>query len=231
LDKIQDLTETVAASQFSTKSTIKFSNDTFSMSHRTCKIVFLGDSEVGKTALIHRFVEQEYRDDFKATVGADFHTSKATIGDTEIDLQIWDTAGDERFRAIAGTFYRGTNACVLVYSIANRQSFEHITYWYQELLAQASVKTPQSFPFVIFANKADLQEDRVVEGTETFNHEDLARYPVFEVSAKSGQNVEAGVRKLCEMYLEATQNEVNTIALTPVDLTSTRGTSQSCCGS
>jgi Ras-related protein Rab-7A len=201
------------------------------MSSRTCKIVFLGDSGVGKTALIHRFVDNEYRADLKSTVGADFETGQIIIDQTTIDLQIWDTAGDERFRAITSTFYRGTNACVLVYSLMNRQSFENVSFWYQELLQRTEVKTPQSFPFVIFANKADLTDDREVGLGEGINHEDLAQCPVFEVSAKTGKNVEEGIRRLCEIFLKATQNEVNTVTLRPVNLTTTVQNSGSCCSS
>jgi Ras-related protein Rab-7A len=196
-----------------------------------CKIVFLGDSGVGKTALIHRIVTHQYSEDLKSTVGADFQISQLFVEDALVDLQIWDTAGNERFRSLGSTFYRGANACVLVYSVTNRRSFENISYWYNEFMGQASVKSPQSFPVVVFGNKADDDDAREIGPAEAVHDEAIAHYPVFQVSARTGSNVQPGLETVCRIFLKEARNQVDITTLSPVQLTETGRSSNGCCSS
>ncbi|KUF84732.1 Ras-related protein Rab-7a [Phytophthora nicotianae] len=92
------------------------------MSHRKkvlLKLIILGDSGVGKTSLMNQYVNQKFSNQYKATIGADFLTKEIMLDDKLVTMQIWDTAGQERFQSLGVAFYRGADACVLVYDITN----------------------------------------------------------------------------------------------------------------
>lgn len=165
------------------------------------KLVILGDSGVGKTTLIHRYVDSEFRADFKATIGADFNSKSITIDDTDVDLHIWDTAGEERFHSVGATFYRGTDACVLVYDVTQRESFNRLKTWEEDMFAKSGIERA-GFPIIVFGNKADLDEQRQVSFEEGEHYGKQWGVPVLEVSAKSGVNLEEGFNKLVELYLQ-----------------------------
>ena len=179
------------------------------MANRSCKLVVLGDSGVGKTTLIHKYVNKEFRADFKSTIGADF-TAKEIVVDNnyKIDLQIWDTAGEERFHSVGAAFYRGTDACIIVYDVTSRDSFNRIKVWQEDLYTKSGVDDTANFPLIVFGNKKDLEESREVNFDEANQWSKANRIPVLEVSAKSGDNIEEGFRDIVKIFLEA-QNEKN----------------------
>jgi Ras-related protein Rab-7A len=190
----------------------------------SCKIIFLGDSQVGKTCLIRQFIDQEFTSDFKATIGADFSSRSVTVDGVDLDLQIWDTAGQERFHSIGTAFYRGTNACVLVFDVTNYETFEHLSSWRRGLVDRAEVLRPEDFPFVVFANKCDLIDDRVVAREEAEAYQSAEGLTLFEVSAKTGENVETGMLRLLQMHLAYQKKDV---VICPIDLTPTK--QKHCC--
>lgn len=179
------------------------------MANRSCKLVVLGDSGVGKTTLIHKYVNKEFRADFKSTIGADF-TAKEIVVDNnyKIDLQIWDTAGEERFHSVGAAFYRGTDACIIVYDVTSRESFNRIKVWQDDLYMKSGVDDTANFPLIVFGNKKDLEDNREVNLDEATQWSKANRIPVLEVSAKSGENIEEGFRDIVKIFLE-TQNEKN----------------------
>lgn len=157
------------------------------------KIIILGDTGVGKTSLMNRFVSDRYSSQYKATIGADFLTKNVQVGDRLVNLQIWDTAGQERFQSLGVAFYRGSDACVLVYDVTNAKSFRDLNKWRKEFLKNANPPDAESFPFVVLGNKVDVDADRhaVPEGKATKWCEELTGpIPHFAVSAKTGKNVE-----------------------------------------
>lgn len=168
------------------------------MAHRKkvlLKVIILGDSGVGKTSLMNQYVNKKFTKQYKATIGADFLTKEVNIDDKLVTMQIWDTAGQERFQSLGVAFYRGADACVLVYDICDSKSFESLESWMDEFLVQAAPRDPENFPFIVVGNKADLaaQRRQVSEGK-------LKQYcagkgsngiPSFECSAKEAENVDA----------------------------------------
>ena len=122
------------------------------------KIIILGAQGVGKTSLMERFVAQKFNAQYKATIGADFSTKDVTVGNELVTLQIWDTAGQERYQSLGTAFYRGADACVLVYDISDAQSFTKLETWRSAFIAAADIKDGgRDFPFVVLGNKADLE--------------------------------------------------------------------------
>merc|ERR1719419_1671809 len=176
------------------------------------KIIILGDSGVGKTSILHKYVNNKFIEEHKATIRADFSTKEITIDDSRlITLQIWDTAGQERFQSLGNAFYRGADACVLVYDITNLQSFKKIQIWRDNFLRQASPDKPEAFPFLLMGNKADLHERRQV------THEQATAFSAtqngmefFETSALTGQNLEQAMRLIANI---ASQSEENSFSI------------------
>lgn len=156
------------------------------------KIIILGDQGVGKTSLMQRYVNSRYTTQYKATIGADFLTKNVMVGDRLVTLQIWDTAGQERFQSLGVAFYRGSDACVLVYDVTNPKSFQDLKNWRREFLNQANPKDADNFPFLVLGNKMDVDKARHAVGVEKAEEwcRENGGIPHFLVSAKDGTNVE-----------------------------------------
>lgn len=121
------------------------------------KIIILGDSGVGKTSLMHQYVSHKFDSRYKATIGADFLTKDIEVNGQTVTLQIWDTAGQERFQSLGSAFYRGADACILVFDVTQQESFAHISSWLEEFSIQAGRRDS-----VLIGNKTDLEDRRQV---------------------------------------------------------------------
>jgi len=116
------------------------------------KIIILGDSGVGKTAILNRYVHNRFTIQYKATIGADFLTKEAKLNDKIATLQMWDTTGQERFCSLGIAFYRGSDAVIYVYDPNVQASFDNLSKWKSEFDANAAPREP--LPIVIVANKS-----------------------------------------------------------------------------
>ena len=116
-----------------------------------CKVVLIGESGVGKTSIISRYISNTFSSVLMATPGANFTTKTVFLKDEKqsIKFEIWDTAGQEKYRALAKVFYKNAAVCILVYDITRRNSFEELKkYWITELKANASPNVSK-FKFII----------------------------------------------------------------------------------
>ena len=141
---------------------------------------------------MQQFVNKKFMNTYRATIGADFLTKELMLEDKLVTMQIWDTAGQERFQSLGMAFYRGADACVLVYSITNSKSFQNLRPWKDEFLLQASPRNPSQFPFMVIGNKCDKEQDRTVSSSasKTWCEEQDEPCIFFECSAKNATNVE-----------------------------------------
>lgn len=124
------------------------------------KIVVLGDSGVGKTTLLQQYVTQKATGHSKPTIGADFQKKEIMVDNQQVNLQLWDTAGQEKFQSLGYAFYRGADSCALVFDLTNRKSFDNLTKWKQGFLENAAPNDPQTYPFVLLGNKVDKADNR-----------------------------------------------------------------------
>ena len=134
------------------------------------KIIIIGDPDVGKSNILLRYTKNEFQTEENPTIGADFFSKNIKVEDTTIKLQIWDTAGQDHFRSIVKSYYKGINGAMVVYDITRKDSFNNITKWLKEIENNC---TQTDLPIVIAGNKKDLEEDRQVltEEAATFAKE------------------------------------------------------------
>ncbi|KAL7718356.1 Sphingomyelin phosphodiesterase [Entamoeba marina] len=156
---------------------------------RLLKTILIGNSNVGKTALIHRFVNEKYIEKYKSTIGADFMTKSLKVDKTDVTMQTWDTAGNERFMSLSIAFYRGADCCMLVFDVTNTRSFEKLTMWKDEFLKHADPPSPSRFPFVVVGNKCDCWAVVTRDDVEQWILQNDINAIYVETSALSGEGV------------------------------------------
>ena len=149
------------------------------------KVLLLGDSDVGKSSLILRYTEETFNSKLVNSIGVDFKMKKKEIEGKIIKVQIWDTAGHERFRSITYSYYRGANAIIIVFDITDKKSFLSITEWLKQIEKHAKENV---FKFLV-GNKSDLEEERKVTFEEAKEYADKHDLPYIETSAKEGINI------------------------------------------
>lgn len=150
------------------------------------KLVLLGESAVGKSSLVLRFVKDQFDDYRESTIGAAFLTQTLSLEDgTTVKLEIWDTAGQERYRSLAPMYYRNANCAVVVYDITQPASLDKAKVWIEELHKQAD----PNIVIALAGNKADLESRRAITTDEAREFAEEAGLIFFETSAKDSLNV------------------------------------------
>ena len=149
------------------------------------KYIIIGDAAVGKSNLLLRFAQNDFKTEYQLTIGVEFGAKNLDINNKKFRLQIWDTAGQENYRSITRAYYKNSVCAVLVYDISNRETFEHISNWIEDCMAQS----PKTVFMILVGNKSDLTNNRQVsfeEGKEMAKNNNMM---FFETSAKTGENV------------------------------------------
>jgi len=150
------------------------------------KMVLLGDSGVGKSCLVLRFVRGQFDPSSKVTVGAAFMSHPVALPDSStVKFEIWDTAGQERYASLAPLYYRGASAAAIVYDITSKDSFAKAKHWVKELQKNAS----QEIVIILVGNKSDMEADRDVSAEEAKEYADENAMEYIEASAKTAHNV------------------------------------------
>ncbi|XP_034489055.1 ras-related protein Rab-7a-like [Drosophila innubila] len=160
------------------------------------KVLIVGNSGVGKSALIQQYVDEIFTDTV-ATVAVDISVKKIVINNNVITLQIWDTAGQERHRAISKAYYRGADSCILVFDVTDRTSFKDLDSWRDEFLIQVNPQNSEHFPFVVLGNKVDLN-NRNVSTEEAQLWCKKHKIPYFETSAKDGSSLKDAFKTVAQ---------------------------------
>ncbi|KAF7820162.1 ras-related protein RABF1 [Senna tora] len=150
------------------------------------KLVLLGDSGVGKSCIVLRFVRGQFDPTSKVTVGASFLSQTIALQDsTTVKFEIWDTAGQERYASLAPLYYRGAAVAVVVYDITSPESFNKAQYWVKELQKHGS----SDIVMALVGNKADLNEQRKVPVQDGIDYAEKNGMFFIETSAKTADNI------------------------------------------
>ncbi len=126
------------------------------------KVVLIGDSGVGKSNILSRYLHNEFNFDTKATVGVEFGSKKFELNDYKIKIQVWDTAGQERYKSITNAYYKGAKGALLVYDISKKETFDSVDRWIPDL----KVNGDENLAIILVGNKCDLEESRQVSVEE-----------------------------------------------------------------
>lgn len=150
------------------------------------KLLLIGNSGVGKSCILMRYADNSFTENFFNTIGVDFKIKTINLNDQVIKMQIWDTAGQDRFRTLTSSYYRGAHGIIIVYDVTSKDSFDNVRQWMQEIEKFASENVNK----LLIGNKSDLEEQREVsydEGVELAKKYDI---PFLEVSAKNSTHVD-----------------------------------------
>ena len=175
------------------------------------KILLLGDSAVGKSCLLLRYCDAKFQDLHLATIGLDFRLKTIFLEDNKkVKVQIWDTAGQDRFLAITKNYYRGANGILLVFDITDKTSFDHIKNWIEQIKEEA----PENIIIYLVGNKIDCINNRIIsteEGTKLAEEFGLKYY---ETSAKNDENVNSTfldlIKEIDSIYSDSNNHKYGT---------------------
>lgn len=157
------------------------------------KIVIIGDSGVGKSSLLVRFVRNEFHEQTRSTISAAYLSRRIEADDRTLQFEIWDTAGQERFRSLnTPMYYRGASGAVIVYDITDPESFKNARGWYTQLkmLGEPGVQV------ALVGNKSDLEDKRHVDHSQADEFAQQNSLVHLLTSARSGENVEQVFKEL-----------------------------------
>jgi len=170
----------------------------------TYKIVIFGDSQTGKTTLTHRFLTNLFKEDITMTLGVDFHLKALELDGEVIKLQIWDFAGEERFRFLFPSYIRGANGAIFMYDITNYGSLAHVNDWFEIVEKEISYK----LPIIFVGAKTDLIHLKEVSTKKAMNLAIKKGADGFiECSSKTGENIHKIFDLLTKIILSNRNNK------------------------
>ena len=172
------------------------------MSIESFKVVLVGESGVGKTSIITQFIDQTFQEDIQSTTGGTFSTKSVVCdGGKILKFEIWDTAGQEKYRSLTTMFYKDANAAVMVYDVTRKDSFEEMkNYWANQI----KDNSPENIILAIAANKSDLIEQETVDEEEARNFAKELNAIFVTTSAKSSEGINSLFEEIAKKYSGAT---------------------------
>ncbi|KAK3783026.1 hypothetical protein RRG08_015365 [Elysia crispata] len=191
---------------------------------RIFKVVFVGDSGVGKSSFLHQFCHHEFRGNFAATIGVDFQVKTLETKTAIVTLQLWDTAGQERYRSMTKTYFRKADGVIVMYDINLEATFTSVRNWMTSVQEQVEPGTVT----MLIGNKLDIAEEAGCQAVKTKNGQELARdfeMLFYEVSAKSGANIDEAMESLTRLLQEKEDKKMEEV-LQLTEITTKKG----CCG-
>ena len=189
------------------------------------KIMIIGESKTGKTSLISRYCNNEFYGAYLSTIGIDFQIKNIILNNKNIRLQIWDTAGEERYRNIAKNYFQSSDGFIIVYDISNSESFYKLDDWIEQIKNNAQ----ETSKMILFGNKSDMEDSRQVSKEEGEEYARKNNLSFFEVSAKEGTNVQEGFEFFVKEILNSFSPNENykkrksKMLSTPIQLPKKRG--------
>ena len=171
------------------------------------KIILIGCSSVGKSSILQRYIQKIFNNSYSCTIGVDFFMKSIDVGDKSIKLQLWDTAGTEKFRSITTGYYRGANAAFVVFDLTSKPSFDCLNEWIENYYKYSNPEEEKNV--VLIGNKSDLVDKREVteEEIEKFAKDNHIMY--FETSAKDGKNIDECFYFIAEKLVKQYENKDN----------------------
>jgi len=162
------------------------------------KILMIGDSGVGKSSILLRFTDDDFEEDQPCTIGVDFKTKIVNLEDKRVNLTIWDTAGQEKFRSLTSSYYRGAHGIIITYDVTRRDTFDSLSMWLKEVEVYLTDKDPIT---LLVGNKVDKAERQVSrdEGAKFAKKHSML---FIEASAKTKLGIQQAFEELVQKILD-----------------------------
>ena len=167
------------------------------------KVILIGDSGVGKTNIMSKFLKNQFMEESKATIGVEFGSKLFNHEGHKIKAQIWDTAGQEKYKAITGAYYKGSKGALVVYDITQKKTFENIEKWVNDLKAAGDPK----ITIILIGNKNDLDDKRQVSKDQGEEKARSFGCAFLETSAYSGDNIDIAFNLMVKEIYEKFSND------------------------
>ncbi len=168
-------------------------------------MILIGDSGVGKSNILSRYINNSFSETTRSTVGVELSAKVEEINNTKIKIQIWDTAGQERYKSITKTYYKGAKGALIVYDITNKESFKNVDKWINDLKESGD----DDVSILIVGNKCDLEASREVTTDEVKKKAELYKMAYCETSALKGENIDNAFRTLIKIVVEKNEKKKN----------------------
>lgn len=162
------------------------------------KVVLIGDSGVGKTNILSRYVRDDFSIETKSTVGVEFGSKVLKVNNTNIKIQIWDTAGQERYKSITKAYYKGAKGAFVVYDITRKETFSSVEKWVDELKNNGD----EGVCIILLGNKCDLEEQRQVPTEDAMRKSDCYKIAFCETSAMQAVNIDKAFTIMVEEIMK-----------------------------
>jgi small GTP-binding protein len=181
-----------------------------SNAHTPQKVLVIGDSAVGKSCLISTYVAKRFQSDYLTTLGVDFALKTLNTDDgKQLRLHLWDVAGQERFGQLIRVYYKKANACIVVFDLTRRLTFDNVRHWKADLDDKVTKADGSPIPCILLANKSDLKHQRAVTKSEI---EELCKECNFlswhETSAKENTGIDEAIHVLVDELLRDITSDV-----------------------
>ena len=166
------------------------------------KLILIGDSYVGKSNILLKYLKNQFNENSKTTIGVEFGTKNIIINNKRIKIQIWDTAGQERYRSITSAYYKGAKGALIVYDITRKNTFDNIDKWITDL----KLNDDKNICIIILGNKSDLIDKREINKNDGIKKAEMYKTAFLETSALNGDNISKAFDELIEQIVINNKN-------------------------
>ena len=188
------------------------------------KILIVGDSTVGKTNFIKKYVENKFNESYFASTGIDLITTSIKIEGKSFKIQIWDTAGQEKYRAMTKNLFLKTQGIVIIFDISNETSFINLKSWMNDIKEECSA----DIPMILVGNKLDLEDKRVIDKERAMEFAKNKKLEYIETSSKTGENINKALSLIIEKIYQRADSNSN-FSFTLDDGTVKKKSKKMCC--
>ena len=174
------------------------------------KLILIGDSYVGKSNILLKYLKNQFNENSKTTIGVEFGTKNIIINNKRIKIQIWDTAGQERYRSITSAYYKGAKGALIVYDITRKNTFDNIDKWITDL----KLNGDKNICIIILGNKSDLIDKREINKNDGIKKAEMYKTAFLETSALNGDNISKAFDELIfinnkNIFQDDNENEID----------------------